>query len=981
MNENYNDNEYHLQFDSKSCIVRANFFKCEWLMNKPYDLTFLAMSSCLTRSMVYCPVIAVLCSSTAFANEDGMLPTIAVTASKALEAYKSGNMDIPRTEDDVQAYTMIEREEIERSGVTTVTELLSKVLPMATSTNNSSYFSATSSQINLRGLGASQTLVLINGRRSAGTGNRGTAESTQQPNLNNIPLAAIERIEVLPTSAAAIYGSGAVGGVINVILRKDYVGTEIDVRYANTTDNKQPVKSVSLVSGFSLEDGRTNVLITASKKDQDGLLVRERNYKNRERQNILKNNPDSIYGVSKDKNGNTLANNPPSGHLTNIRSKDGSELMPGWGSSIAHIPAGWDGEVAKLGEGYALGLGRGVSGWSGDSPILYDTATEAFAISLNRDFTDRLNIFLEAGYEQEKGWGYNDAPHGYGVVTVSKDSSHNPFGKDVLVNYTLHPDSFGAWSKDTFQTTQKKVSTGFTYELTPQWLLSADYSWSKSDIRQRYIRKGSTNPRAVAWNQDTASNAIDFIEDYTTQPTDIIQKYWHYTKNNTQQTLNDLSIRATGPIATWYAGDIKLATGIEHRRYESTGFADHQYVDNPWVKPTERDTQGSSIYAELNIPLISFAQNIPFVQLLEMQVATRYEDFKVSAKVPQYDSKADPATGYKSSLLGYTNSGTAKFDALTPTIGFKFAPNDQILLRASYSEGFVTPSVGQLALPTIGENTASLKDPVTGKTLDTDTDIISGGNPDITPEASKSYNVGVVLTPEIIENLRLSVDYYQIKKSNNITSVAAQYILDNQGQYGNRIKRNANGDVESIDTTSFNALGLKTTGIDTNLSYAFDSAMGNTTFNLDYTYVDEYLKQDSVTTPVTDFVGMSGDDYPLKHRANASIYLQPNDTWGFGWAAQYYNSYAITNSAAILNQTGTTATKLKIKDQIYHDIFASAKLPFAKKVGPMNSAEVSFGIHNLFNEYRVDMSGTQSYFSKYSDVRGRNYYLNLKMSF
>lgn len=931
-----------------------------------------------SKSKLYISMMGVMLSSAALAQEvqesAATLPTIALSAAHAEVAYKSGNMDIPRTEDDAQAYTFIDREELERSGATTVTEAIAKLLPMATSTNNSSYFSAASSQINLRGLGASQTLVLINGRRSAGTGNRGTAESTQQANLNNIPLAAIERIEVLPTSAAAIYGSGAVGGVINVILRKDYVGTEIDLRYANTIDDKQPVKSFNLVSGFSLEDGKTNVMLTASKKEQDSLLVRERNYKHKQRERILKNNPNSLIGTTV---------NPPAGNLTNIRTKDGSELVPGSGSSIGHIPTGWDGNVANLGKGYALGLGSGVSSWSGDSPILYDTDTEALGISINRDFTDRLNVFLEAGYEREKGWGYNDAPHGYGVVTVSKNSPHNPFGKDVLVNYTLGADSFGAWSKDTFETTQKKAAMGFTFDLTPEWLLSADYSWSKSDIRQRYIRKGSINPKAVQWNKDTANNVIDFIEDYTTQPSDIIQKYWHYAKNNTQQTLNDMSIRATGPIATWYAGDIQLATGIEHRRYESEGFAEHQYVDNPWVKPTERKTQASSVYTEFNIPLISADQNIPFAKLLEMQLATRYEDFKVSAKVPQYDAKADPATGYKSKLLGYTDSGTANFDAFTPTIGFKFAPNDQMMFRASYSEGFVAPSMAQLALPTIGENTSTtLKDPVTGKVLDINTDIISGGNPNITPEKSKSYNLGVVLTPEMVQNLRLSVDYYQIEKTNNITSLSAQYILDNQDKYGDRIQRDANGNIESIDTTSFNALGLRTKGIDTNLSYAFDSNVGYTSLNLGYTYVSEYKQQNSVTVPVVDYVGVgsSSVDYPLKHRANASIYLEPNDIWGFGWAAQYYGSYTVDSAEAILNQTGRDANKLKIADQIYHDVFAKAKLPVSKS-NKISSAEVGFGIQNLFDEYRVDMSSSTGYLSKYSDLRGRQYYLNFKFSF
>ncbi len=927
---------------------------------------------------LYLAILTAITMSSAIAEDNVVvLPVITVVAEDMPTPYKSGNMDIPRTQDDVQAYTFIEREVIERSGATTVTELLSKVLPMSTSTNNSSYFTASSSQINLRGLGASQTLVLINGRRSAGTGNRGTSESTDQPNLNNIPLAAIERIEVLPTSAAAIYGSGAVGGVINVILRKDYAGTQVDLRYADTTDNKQPVSSINVVSGFALEEGRTHVMMTASKKDTNGLLVQEKDWNNKARQNILKNNPNSIYGKSA---AGTVANNPPAGNLTNIRTKDGSELMTGWGSSYAHIPADWNDDTTKLGQGYALGLGSGVSSFSGYSPIKYDADTQAFGVSVNREFTDRLTIFLEAGYEQEQGWGYNDAPHGYGVVTMSKNNPNNPFGKDILVNYTMPANSFGAWGKDTYETTQKKVSTGFTFDLTPQWLLSADYSWSHSDIRQNYIRKGSSNPRAAAWNADTKANKINFLQ----PPADLIQKYWHYTHNNTQQTLNDMSVRATGPIATWYADDIKLATGIEHRRYESEGFADHQYVDNPWVKGTERKSQASSMYAELNVPVISPDMNIPFAQLFDIQLATRYEDFKVSSKTPVYS--VDSTTGYKSKLTEWKNNGSATYDAITPTIGFKFAPNDQMMLRASYSEGFVTPTVSQVSMTTSSDTTStSLKDPKTGNIV-SQYIAIAGGSPDLTPESSKSINAGIVLTPEFIPDLRLSIDYYQIKKDDNISTITAQYVLDNENMYADRVKRDANGHVVSIDTTPFNAMSLKTSGIDTNLSYLFDTAIGETQFNLGYTYVDKYKTQQTIATPVIDVVGTTGlggvSDAPLKHRANVSLHLKPNDVWGFGWSSQYYGSYEVnTTGDAILNQTGVKATTLKIADQIYHDVFATAKLPFATKSGLVDSAELGFGIQNLFDDYRVDMSGTLDYLSKYSDVRGRQYYLNLKFTF
>ncbi len=442
-----------------------------------------------------------------------------------------------------------------------------------------------------------------------------------------------------------------------------------------------------------------------------------------------------------------------------------------------------------------------------------------------------------------------------------------------------------------------------------------------------------------------------------------------------------MSLRATGPAASWYAGDIQLATGLEHRRYNSEGYAEHASVDNPWIKPTERQSTASSAYGEFNIPLISPQLNLPFAKSLDIQLAGRYERFAVESDTPQYE--LDPATKYKSKFLGYKHSNASKYDAFTPTVGFKFAPNDQLMFRASYSEGFVTPSVGQISEATSSLVTnASLKDPVTGKTV-TSYESISGGNPDITPESSKSINAGIVLTPEFIPDLRLSVDYYQIKKSNNISSISAQYILNNLGAYGSRVKRDANGDVASIDTTPFNALDLKTSGIDTSLSYQFGSALGDLNFNLGYTYVKEYIQQSNLQDPAKDFVGIVGgsDDAPLKRRANASVHLQANDVWGFGWATQYYGSYHMTNAAAILNQTGTAAKDLKIDDQIYHDIYATAKLPMQYFGGKLDSAQLGFGVSNLFNDYTVDMSGTQGYLSKYSDVRGRQYYLNLKFSF
>lgn len=930
-----------------------------------------------------CLSILALASSYSFAESEShnpaQLPTISIHAEKQQQPYKSGNMDIVRTEDDVQAYTIIDSKKIEDSGASNVSELLTKLLPMATSTPSYSMggFTTSSSQINLRGLGTSQTLVLINGRRTAGIGVRGTSESTDQPNLNNIPLAAIERIEILPTSAAAIYGSGAVGGVINVILKRNYSGTEVDLRYGNTTDNKQDVKSINLVSGFSLEDGRTNVMITASRKDQDWLLEKDRKWKTMGRDAILRNNPKAIYDNA----------SPPAGNLVNIRTADNSPLMPGSQLPYGHIPKGWDGNINNLGKGYALGLSDGMSSWSGDTTIMEESKAESASLSINRNFTDKLNIYLEGSFDRDEGTG-RSTPHGWGTVTIPgmiKDSQgnktlnpNNPFGKDIKVTYPVQSGDLGEYAFNTYKNETKKISTGFTFDITPAWIVSGDYTWSKSSNIMAYPRKGSNNPKAIAWNNDLGQGLIDLIKDTTTESTDVIQKYWNIPNTKTEQTLQDFALRATGPVVSWYAGDINFATGIEHRRIESDGYAEHQQVDNPWRKPTERKQNTTSLYGEFNIPLISPELEIPFAKLLDVQLAARYERFDVEAWTPQYVK--DTKTGYNSILTGYSHQEKTKYDAVTPTIGFRFAPNDQLMFRASYSEGFVAPTVAQVGEPTSSLVTnATLIDPVTGK-LVTDYTSISGGNPNITPEESKSYNFGVVLTPTAVPNLRVSADYFKIKKTNNITSVSADYILKNLDIYADRVKRDAAGNVESIDTTSFNALGLETSGLDTSLNYWFDSAMGRTSFNLGYVYTDKYLQQQSMTSPVKDFVGTKDlTDAPLKHRANASLFLEASPVWGFGWSSQFYNSYVIRNEAAITNQTGTTEKEYKIAHQIYHDVFARAKLPLSK-LGAVDSAELTFGISNLFNDYQMDMSGS-NYISQYSDPRGRQYYLNLKFTF
>lgn len=199
------------------------------------------------------------------ADFDPAIPEILVTANR------SQNVDIKRTQDDTQPYIVLSSEDIESSQATDVTDFLRKRLPMSTSAmtrpisdNTLSRFPEISPQIDLRGLGSNQTLILIDGRR-APRALKGGANFTQA-DIGNIPLSSIERIEILPSTAGAIYGGNAVGGVINIIRKRDYSGIDATVGYDGTFRGGGELFRAELNGGFALEGGRTRVSLAGDRK-------------------------------------------------------------------------------------------------------------------------------------------------------------------------------------------------------------------------------------------------------------------------------------------------------------------------------------------------------------------------------------------------------------------------------------------------------------------------------------------------------------------------------------------------------------------------------------------------------------------------------------------------------------------------------------------------------------------------------------------
>jgi outer membrane receptor protein involved in Fe transport len=271
-------------------------------------------------------------------EQHSTIPEILVLGGKP-----SLNMDIRRTRDDAHPYIVFDRATLEKSGATNLEDFLKSRLNASAGAVSADQFtngfSGNQSQINLRGLGVNQTLILIDGHRRATALSRVDSATPGQTDLNGIPFAAIERIEVLPATASGIYGGGATGGVVNVVMRRDYSGTEMQVEYGGTFDGGAGSRRIDISNGFTFEGGKSNVTLVGSYHDTNPLLIGDRDLAERGRAHAFANLPSFYLG----------ATNPPLGATTNIRSVTGANLVLDNGtrlsSPITYIPYGYAGSA------------------------------------------------------------------------------------------------------------------------------------------------------------------------------------------------------------------------------------------------------------------------------------------------------------------------------------------------------------------------------------------------------------------------------------------------------------------------------------------------------------------------------------------------------------------------------------------------------------------------------------------------------------
>ncbi len=721
--------------------------------------------------------------------------------------------------------TVITREDIELSGMQTAADIL-----RTTTFNSFGSFRERSGSsggqaalVNMRGLGASRTAVLINGRRLPGSALFGTSAA----NLNTVPIAAIERVEILTGGASSIYGADAIAGVINIILRSDYEGAEISVGMARPEAAGGDEENGSFVVGANSD--RANVVFAAEFFRRNPVFDGDRDYSG---VNITGTDFGDAGGVSGYGNTGFPMDYSSAFAVGECRTVEEGGLYAG----VFTNPFGIAGE--GCGFGYA-----DVSAQTGDI-----NRSNTF-LSATYEINDDHTLFFQNTFAKVQSFG-RYAPAA-GAFTVSAESALNDRGEDFRLGHRFighgpRNEYFNDFTVDNVLGVQG-VLFDDKVNYSTYW---RSYTSNISNLGEGYISISAIEA-AVAdgsynfVNPTDPSNAQGIINTAATTTRDLATRY------------NEAAVFFDGFAWELPAGDIGWSVGAEWSQEDYRDRYDAGREAGNVLGSAGNSSNGSreriSAFGELSVPLLD---------TLEMSLAARYDD--------------------------YSDFG----DNVSPSVALRWQPLDNLVVRASYTEGFKAPnltSLNSLQAESNNNVTDFLQCDAAG-TPEEDCPTFqvrnfSGGNPGLKAEESEGFDVGVVWEP--IDNLTIGVDYFETDITDAITTIGLATLLrlERDGialPPGTSIVRNPPsfpgdpGRISTIYTGSANVAEFNVTGMDAKIGYRFvTDRMGSFSAQLQYSKLFDYIFT-SLPAPLGVPSEQLGLQFTPDQRANFSA------NWNYG---------------------------------------------------------------------------------------------------
>ena len=795
-----------------------------------------------------------------------------------------------------------------------------------TGAGNSTYGRAT---ISLRGLKDERTLVLVNGRRLAAFAGGGGAAV----NVNTIPIDAIERVEVLKDGASSVYGSDAVAGVVNFILKKDFQGVDLSATATKPTrDGGGDSKKASIVAGYGdLAKDRFNVTASATFEKENQLKATDRSF--------AKTGNVSPYLVA----GATGLGNIEGGidPVTGVRA-------PGFGGSPGR---GYGNPLAATDKCGDINMFKNPTNTSKNLPFCaFDSSPKVAlvpdreATSLSGNFVFQLNqdaqLFADGLYAKSvvtqriqqspvrRSFLLTDAEFDkQGVVPALMLRPTNPAYK-TAIDY-LHANNITALdgqtlaitsrvfdfgnrtSKDTAEQTRlvggiRGLVFGQDYEVA----YSHNESKTAGTVIDGYFSQVAyakiINSPTSDWNPWSLNQSAAFTAQLPAA------KFTGATLNAVSKS-DVLDAKMTGDAFKLPEGVSQYAVGAQGRKesYVTTpsaalGTGDIAGLGGS-VPPVNRDRQITAVFGELNMPLV---KNL---------------DATVAARTDRYDD-VGKANTYKGSL--------------------RWQPMKNLLIRGSAGTGFRAPTLTDLWTPQTLGTSEQFNDPLTGQ-KNLQVNALTGGNPNLKPEKSTQQSVGLVFQP--MDSLSVGVDMYWIKIKDVINSPSAQEVVSGfragNPVYANSVRLSPSKDIDSIEVVTVNSGDIKTSGIDIDLRYKMPLAGGKFDLGLFGTYVTEFNETSpggAVSRKVGTIVDGNGD--PVLGANTGGVILRwkhyLTGTWSTGaWAFTLAQNYS----------TGYETGQRQIDGERN---FMSSMATYDMQVGytGVKNLRLNLGIKNLFDK-------------------------------
>jgi outer membrane receptor protein involved in Fe transport len=954
---------------------------------------------------------AAFAQQVATAEEPATLDAVVVTGSR----IKRPNLV------SASPMTVVGGDDIKYQGATSVESVLNR-LPQFTadSNENGSNGSDGTARVNLRNMGSSRVLVLVDGQRML---------PAETADVNFIPSALVDRIDVVTGGASAVYGSDAVSGVVNFILKKDLNGVRLDGQYSiaqHTNDASYPRSlitqagyklpdkhvtdgakiDVNLAFGMNAPDDRGNVTFYVGYRELKPVTQDSRDYSAcglnlaGERNNALVcgGSSNNEYGLF------SLISGPNAG-LTLNNTKDGNKTWVPYDSSFLYnyAPTNY---IQRSDSRYTAGafahyeISKAAEVYGSFMFMDDHTFSQAAPSALFQGTTFKINC-------------NNPLMSASQAATLCGSAAGTDVNQDTFIGYRLTGPGSSP-RRDDLRHTAYRINFGSRGEIAPGWTYDAGFLYSQVVFDESYKNnvdnaKAAKALQVVSVNGTPTCKSVIDGTDPACVPIDVFKyqglssaayKYLYaptYTHGVQREKVLNVTVNGDlgqyGIKSPWADDGMALALGVEHRREELKFEAD-ALAQAAGTKENAGAFSVTEAYGEADLPLI---QDAPFIKALSVNA------------------------GYRTSKYDYLDKRVSTYK-----VELQYAPTSDIRFRASYNRAVRAANISELFAPQSLGN-VSAKDPCAMSTLEASAAACAltgvtaaqygkilpcpaetcvtqgGGNPDLKPEVADTRTAGVVLTPRFLPGFSMSLDYFDIYVDKYIGSVDASTVIKQCTETGNPyfcslFHRDPTsgvlfGDRGYIVATNLNTGFLQTSGLDVTGNYRLDLSSltkGGDWGSLDFSFVGTYLNSRKIEQlPGLGAYNCKGLFGPTCGQPNPAWRHQMRTTWSLPWVPatvsvnwRYFGGTDLSSndSNPSLHSPDYVEINRKIKAYSYFDLAADWKV--------REQLSLRAGMNNAFDkDPPVIAAGLLSAFGNGNtypgvyDPMGRTLFVGLTMDF